>query len=56
MRRLVGRGWGPVQIRQRLAAQMPVAEKIARADFLVWTETSLELHAAQLDRIFRPWR
>ena len=25
--------------------------KMARADYLVWTEASLEVHAAQLDRI-----
>lgn len=51
--RLLSRGWTPDQISQRLAAQWPTAKKIEAADFLVWTESSLETHAAQLDRILR---
>ena len=49
--RLLARGWTPQQISQRLAAQWPTAKKIEGADFLVWTESSLEVHAAQLDRV-----
>jgi dephospho-CoA kinase len=49
--RLQARGWPPEQIEQRIAAQLPIAEKIARADFVVWTEAGLDVHAAQLDRI-----
>ena len=49
--RLLNRGWTPEQISQRLAAQWPAARKIEAADFLIWTESSLEVHAAQLDRI-----
>jgi len=49
--RLLARGWTPEQISQRLAAQWPTAKKIESADFLVWTESSLDVHAAQLDRI-----
>ena len=36
--RLRSRGWTPEQIRQRIAAQMPVDQKIARAHYVVWTE------------------
>ena len=50
-RRLRSRGWKPEHIRQRLAAQWPVEEKIARANYLVWTEGSLDAHARQLERI-----
>jgi len=50
-RRLEARGWSPQQIDQRLAAQLPIEEKIARADFLVWTEAGLDVHLEQLDRI-----
>jgi len=50
--RLLARGWTPEQISQRLAAQWPTAKKIEAANFLVWTESSLDIHAAQLDRIF----
>lgn len=50
--RLLARGWTPKQIKQRIAAQMPIADKIARADFVIWTEGELENHFRQLDRIF----
>jgi dephospho-CoA kinase len=50
-RRLSGRGWDAAQCRQRLKAQWPVNKKIAGSDFVVWTGTTLEIHAAQLDKI-----
>ncbi len=49
--RLLARGWTPAQVAQRIAAQMPVERKIARADFVVWTDGDLESHAAQVERI-----
>ena len=49
--RLQVRGWPPEQIQQRLQAQWPVETKIARADYLVWTEGDLDVHAAQLELI-----
>lgn len=49
--RLLARGWTPVQIQQRLAAQWPVEQKIARADFVIWTEGSLDVPAQQVERI-----
>jgi dephospho-CoA kinase len=49
--RLVARGWTPDQISQRLAAQWPVEQKIARSDFMIWTDGALAVHAEQLDRI-----
>ncbi|HTA94850.1 MAG TPA: dephospho-CoA kinase [Verrucomicrobiae bacterium] len=49
--RLLARKWTSEQINQRIAAQMPVEEKIARADFVVWTDGDLDAHARQLDRI-----
>ena len=51
--RLSGRGWPPEQVRQRLQAQWPIEQKIAKADYLVWTEASLDVHAAQVERILR---
>ena len=50
-RRLLNRGWTPEQIQQRLAAQWPIEPKIARADFVVWTEGAPETCAQQIDRI-----
>jgi len=49
--RLLARGWTPEQIEQRIAAQMPVEKKIARADFVIWTEGSLDSHARQVQQI-----
>ena len=51
--RLLARGWTPVQIQQRLAAQWPVEQKIARADFVVWTEGALDACAQQIDRVLK---
>jgi dephospho-CoA kinase len=50
--RLLACGWTPEQIRQRLAAQWPVEQKISRADFVVWTDGALDTQARQLERIF----
>ena len=50
--RLLARGWTPEQIRQRLAAQWPVEQKISRADFVVWTDGALDAHAPQIEQIF----
>ena len=49
--RLRRRGWTDGQIGRRLAAQWPVEKKLARSDFVVWTDTTLETHAAQLERV-----
>jgi dephospho-CoA kinase len=49
--RLLERGWTPEQIEQRLAAQWPVGQKIARADFVIWTDGLPEVHAQQIERI-----
>lgn len=51
--RLADRGWKPEQIDQRRNAQLPVEKKIAKADFVVWSEGPLELHQLQVDRILR---
>jgi len=49
--RLRERGWNDEQIAQRLASQWPVEKKITEADFVIWTDTPLEVHASQLQRI-----
>lgn len=54
--RLLARGWPSAHIQQRLEAQWPVERKLALADFVVWTEASLEVHAAQIDRILQHLR
>ena len=49
--RLLSRGWTAEQIEHRNRAQLPIEEKLARADYVIWTEAGLELHAEQLKRI-----
>ena len=51
--RLQSRGWTPQQIAQRMSAQWPIEKKMTLADFVVWSEGDLDLHAAQLDRILQ---
>ena len=52
MQRLSNRSWNPEQIRLRLAAQWTIEEKIKLSNYIVWTDTTLEAHNAQLERIF----
>jgi len=54
--RLLARGWTEEQIEQRIAAQMPVEEKMLRANYLVWTEAGMDVHAQQVYRIVPPVR
>jgi dephospho-CoA kinase len=49
--RLRARGWSTEQIQQRLQAQWHVETKMERADYLIWTEAGLDVHAAQIERI-----
>jgi dephospho-CoA kinase len=49
--RLVARGWPPEHIRQRIAAQMPVEQKLARSHFVVWSEGRPEVHHWQIAAI-----
>jgi dephospho-CoA kinase len=49
--RLLARGWSEEQVRLRIAAQMPVEHKIARSDFVVWTDGTMEAHKQQIGMI-----
>lgn len=49
--RLRARGWSADEIDRRNAAQWSIDAKMARADYVIWTEGSIEVHAAQLERI-----
>ncbi len=51
--RLQARGWSEGQIQQRIAAQWSIEQKMTAADYVIWTEGSLEIHAAQLERLLR---
>ena len=54
--RLLARGWSPEQIQQRIAAQMPVEEKMLRSNHVIWTEAGMDVHAQQVYRIVPPVR
>ena len=47
--RLAIRGWGAEQTAQRITAQWPIDKKMAKANYVVWNEGSLEILAAQLN-------
>ena len=49
--RLRERGWTDEAIQARIRAQMPVEQKMARADHVIWTEGAMEVHAQQLMRV-----
>jgi dephospho-CoA kinase len=52
-RRLRDRGWSDGEIQRRLDAQLPTDEKIARSDFMVWSDTTVDAHAEQLDLVLK---
>ena len=51
--RLATRGWSPEQIRQRVDSQLPIRDKMARSDFVLWNESSLEVLDSQLEMILK---
>lgn len=51
LERLRARGWSDLDIQSRIAAQMPVLQKIAAADFLVWTEGPIERRGEQAELV-----
>jgi dephospho-CoA kinase len=53
--RLRQRGWTDGEIRQRLEAQLPLDQKITQSNYVVWTDTTLEAHAAQLSQIIEKY-
>lgn len=51
--RMERRGWSSAEAESRLAAQWPVARKMALANHVLWTEGTIEVTAMQVDRILR---
>jgi dephospho-CoA kinase len=50
-KRLSSRGWNVEQINQRIKSQLPFEDKMARADYVIWNEGTLDVLAAQLERV-----
>ncbi|HZQ48388.1 MAG TPA: dephospho-CoA kinase [Verrucomicrobiae bacterium] len=51
LRRLEARGWSQDEIEHRIRAQWPAEKKMELANYVIWTEGDLDIHAAQLERI-----
>jgi dephospho-CoA kinase len=51
--RLAARGWDAAQIRQRIAAQLPVEQKIARSHFVIWTDGLPAVQHRQVEQILQ---
>ena len=49
--RLRQRGWSDIEIDQRIKAQLLIGEKTSRADYVVWTDGSIDTHAKQWDEL-----
>jgi dephospho-CoA kinase len=49
--RLRARHWPADQVRGRVAAQLPIDQKIARSHFVIWTEGSVDNHRRQVEAI-----
>lgn len=50
--RLLARGWSPAHMLRRIATQWPVELKMARSDFVLWTEGVLETTTAQVMKVY----
>jgi dephospho-CoA kinase len=50
--RLAARGWSPMETNRRIAAQLPVEQKMDRADYVLWTEGGVEVLGEQARRVF----
>ena len=51
--RLLKRGWSEEEIRLRNRAQWPVEQKMARADYVIWTEGVLGVTEKQVRRVLQ---
>ncbi|MCI0462461.1 MAG: dephospho-CoA kinase [Gemmataceae bacterium] len=50
------RGWSAKEVDARTGAQMPLSDKISRADYVLDNSGSLEEMTRQIDDLFRQWR
>ena len=51
--RLRQRGWSEGQVQRRIAAQLPVEQKLARAHNVIWSEGVPEVHRRQVVEILK---
>lgn len=51
--RVVARGFSPEEAESRIAAQLPTAEKMRRADYIIWTDGTYADTDDRVDAIYR---
>src|SRR5581483_264180 len=51
--RLRERGWKADEIKRRIESQWSIDKKINLSNFVVWTDTTVAAHAAQLKKLFK---
>ena len=54
--RLRQRGWSDEESTNRIAAQLPVEDKIAKSDFVIWSEGDPSVLMPQIERVWRASR
>ena len=54
--RLAQRGWTSDESARRIEAQLPIEDKMARADYVIWSEGQQPVLLPQIERIFQPAR
>ena len=53
IRRLKGRGFNETEAEKRIAAQMPCAEKAARADCVIWNDADMRTLEGEVDKALK---
>lgn len=56
LERLRRRGWTDEESRHRIAAQLPIEEKLKRSHFVLWTEPPMAEHGRQLAYVLETLR
>lgn len=51
--RLIARGWTFEHLQRRIAAQWPVEKKMDASTFVIWTDTTVAVHADQISHILQ---
>ncbi len=53
LQRLAGRGMDLPEARKRICSQLPLAEKVKKADFVLWNDGSLEFLKAEVAKLLQ---
>ncbi len=51
--RLKARQWSDEEIQQRIRAQLPIDQKIARSQYVLWTDVPMKIVEDQIEKILR---